>query len=335
MKTELPCHIVRDLLPSYLEGLTEEETTAAVKAHLEACPDCQARWAAMSETSSDAVPAVPDTVEVDYLKAVRKKTRKKILLAVVLAVVLVLGLVSQKLFLRGWIADGSGLAVTPTVSEDGQFLHLDLRNTSSATVILGWGTRMYEDDGVLIVDAREALASPFHHPEDAVSMDLPLEGVRCVYLCGRLLWQEGLVIDLHTDRLFARKTPYVGNNSAVGDLVSNMDLDAPATLELQTAQEPYGLTLHFKAPIEERRRFLVEGNAGVLLALVDNLGEVSWDDPRGWTGSLTLEEANAALPELVAAYNAAHGTQLVPLDSVKDYGADAFSLQALRNLLGV
>ena len=40
MKNDLSCAVVRDLLPSFVEGLTSEETDAAVEAHLSSCPDC-------------------------------------------------------------------------------------------------------------------------------------------------------------------------------------------------------------------------------------------------------------------------------------------------------
>ena len=42
-KKELECCVVRDLLPSYVEGLTSEETNAAVEAHLASCPACAKR----------------------------------------------------------------------------------------------------------------------------------------------------------------------------------------------------------------------------------------------------------------------------------------------------
>ena len=44
----LPCHIVRDLLPSYLDHLTGPETEADIQEHLEACPDCRAARDAMA-----------------------------------------------------------------------------------------------------------------------------------------------------------------------------------------------------------------------------------------------------------------------------------------------
>lgn len=53
---KLPCEIVRDLLPLYLEGLTSEETSRAVRAHLEACPACRAlaQKPAVPQTAQDA-----------------------------------------------------------------------------------------------------------------------------------------------------------------------------------------------------------------------------------------------------------------------------------------
>ena len=44
----LPCHIVKDLLPSYVDGLTSRETARAVEDHLEGCPDCRAVRDAMT-----------------------------------------------------------------------------------------------------------------------------------------------------------------------------------------------------------------------------------------------------------------------------------------------
>ena len=44
----LPCHIVKDLLPSFVDGLTSKETARAVEDHLEGCPDCRAVRDAMT-----------------------------------------------------------------------------------------------------------------------------------------------------------------------------------------------------------------------------------------------------------------------------------------------
>ena len=50
MKNDLTCAVVRDLLPSYVEGLTSDETNTAVERHLSACPDCMAQKNAIPMT---------------------------------------------------------------------------------------------------------------------------------------------------------------------------------------------------------------------------------------------------------------------------------------------
>ena len=56
MKNDLTCAVARDLLPSYVEGLTSEETNGAVEAHLAACPECAALAEAAAESGAPAAP---------------------------------------------------------------------------------------------------------------------------------------------------------------------------------------------------------------------------------------------------------------------------------------
>ena len=80
----LDCCVVRDLLPSYIEELTEKETAAQVKEHLEGCPDCRGVEEGMRSRLS-AVERAPKP-SLNFLKRV-KRTR---LIAAVLTVVLAL-----------------------------------------------------------------------------------------------------------------------------------------------------------------------------------------------------------------------------------------------------
>ena len=75
MKDNLPCAVVRDLLPIYVEGLTEPETNAAVEAHLKTCPACTARLAAMR--APEPPPEAETAKEVDYLKKVKRRSWKR------------------------------------------------------------------------------------------------------------------------------------------------------------------------------------------------------------------------------------------------------------------
>lgn len=81
---KLDCCVVRDLLPSYVEELTEPETAAQVKEHLAGCPDCRKVEESMRSGLS-AVERAPKP-SLTFLKRV-KRTR---LIAAVLTVVLAL-----------------------------------------------------------------------------------------------------------------------------------------------------------------------------------------------------------------------------------------------------
>ena len=332
MKTELPCAIVRDLLPSYVEGLTEEETTAAVKEHLTTCESCRSRYEAMS--SGENAPAA-STKEVDYLKQVKKNNHLKILIAVVLSVVLVLTGVGAKLFVIGSPCTIDDLGVTVTVSEDGQFIELMLWELNSAFLISDDpDVTVYSDSGLTVaqIDARQALVSPLRFPHDG-TVFLPAEGVDLITVCGEPVWQNGTAISGYVRNLFQLKNPYAGNASLVNQLISDMDLDVTHTLELQTSTEPYGITIHFTGNFTEDRYFMAESHAYLILALVGNLDTVQWDQPDGWTGSLSLAEANVALPDLIEEYNQSHGTNYPILGSVKDYAQDSYHIQVLYNVL--
>ena len=113
---ELSCAIVEDLLPTYVERLTSEETNMAVEAHLASCPACAAKRAAMGakETEAAAKDAEETAREVDYLKKVKRRGWKRAALAVlctaaVLAASVVSGLTGLEL--DGWMGLGVALFI--------------------------------------------------------------------------------------------------------------------------------------------------------------------------------------------------------------------------------
>lgn len=70
MKNDLSCEVVRDLLPSYLDGVASGETKAAVERHMEECPDCRETLRRMKEPEETAL---TEEKEIDYLKKVRRR----------------------------------------------------------------------------------------------------------------------------------------------------------------------------------------------------------------------------------------------------------------------
>lgn len=85
----LPCHIVRDLLPSYLDHLTGPETEADMQEHLASCPDCRAARDAMA-ADLGAEKAPPP--KLNFLKRLRWQQRLGAVLSVAVTLLCLAGL---------------------------------------------------------------------------------------------------------------------------------------------------------------------------------------------------------------------------------------------------
>lgn len=71
------CYIVRDLLPSFVDGLVSEETKKDIGEHLEDCGDCKTLYEQMK------TPVIPnmanaDGKEINYLKKIKRRTIRTI-----------------------------------------------------------------------------------------------------------------------------------------------------------------------------------------------------------------------------------------------------------------
>ena len=346
-KTELPCAVVEDLLPAYLEGLTSAETNAAVEDHLASCPACAAKRAAMGGGDDAAQAEQAETArEVDYLKKVRRRNRKRVAAAILCTVLVLLLGFTAKIFVIGTPLNPSGVAVD--TQEEGGALQVGISSLGSGNAFRDWTVE--NQDGVVVITARSVLVSPLFR-DGTGTVEVPLEGVTEIWLGqageGRLIWQEDTEISPDAWMLYQAQTPYVGDNSAVGRALAAVDTwsgppTADHTTSLQTSSEPYGLTIHFDSvtayipgaadTINERMRIL----APVLLALVGNLEEVRWtytgEDGVAVTHTMALERADAALPNWVEAYNTVRGMDLPALESIKDYAASPAAMQQLLDL---
>lgn len=333
MKNDLTCAVVEDLLPSYAEGLTSPETNGAVERHLAGCKGCSAKLAAMRAPEPEQE-REETAKEVDYLKKVKRRGWKRVTLAVLLTVLVLLGALAAKVFVIGSPASVNTMAVR-TWTAGGQ-LWVDVTSNVSANAYWGWDTEV--ENGTARITAREVVVSPIH-PTAWGRIGVPLEGVEEVYLCGRLIWQEGLItVALQKfETLYEAQTPYVGDPSALNRIAQALYLESLLgnyTFSLQTAAEPYGWTLEFgREMVGGQTDIMMSYLAPQMLAVVGNLGTVSWTyqdaDGNTQTRTITLEEVDAQLPELAATYNAANGTDWLVLESVKDYAQSPIALQRL------
>lgn len=90
-KNHLDCCVVRDLLPAYIEDLTEAETKELIKSHLDQCPFCQA-------VENDMRTQIPvEKAPKRALKFLRRVKRTRLMAAVLSAL--------AALFCMWWLYD--------------------------------------------------------------------------------------------------------------------------------------------------------------------------------------------------------------------------------------
>ena len=302
MKNDLTCGVVRDLLPPFVEGLTSEETNRAVERHLAECPACAQLRADMVTPAGEE--RAEQSREVDYLKRVKHRNERRVVLAVLCTVLLFLAGFALKVFVIGTPAQEQELAVT-AFSEENGVLRLSVMTPYSATAYHGWKVEVA--DGVANISARSVMVSPLF-PNGGRMVEVPLDGVKEVRLCGRVVWQDGTAIQEQVARLYKTRTPYVGDISALGQIANALNVQGQCgsyTNSLHTSSRPYSWTLEFSGTCTEKKaaqldEIMEHKLAPLMLALVDNLDQVIWTytiygSPQ--TRTVTAEEASARWAE--------------------------------------
>ena len=294
MKNDLTCEVVQDLLPSYVDGLTSEVSNQAVEQHMKICESCRELYHEMKEPlTTDASSEMKQcqqeserASEIDYLKKIRKKNRMRIL-AAGLSVVVVFGAgLWCKIFLIGQKVKQAELVQINevTVVNDKVSLQGTLLDTTKGVS----DVEFQEQDGVVMISLRETGKS-FFHANDFQTDYQSDEEVKQVVLENRILWDNGTAIDGVVSNLYQSKNLYIGDNSADGRAVQAVrkalgireDVLQGDGMQLQTTQEPYGMTF-FQVQISanddvDRLQQEMKNMGCLLIAVTDNLGYVSFE----------------------------------------------------------
>ena len=99
--TKWNCNVIKDLLPSYTDGICSEDTRRIVEEHLSECPDCKRTWEVMKEAEI-VTDGIQDR-EMDYMKKVKRHFAGKNTIGFALFAGPVLGGILILVFLRMYI----------------------------------------------------------------------------------------------------------------------------------------------------------------------------------------------------------------------------------------
>lgn len=286
MENRLPCEIVQDLLPSYVDGLTSEVTNQAVRSHVQTCENCRQSMTAMGVSEPER--SLYEEREIDFLKKTKRKHRRilGISLAAVLIVVLsILALV--RVYLIGDELDADLISCQVSVQTREQADGSMESEIQVKGILLDSGidvtqVAFSEDDGVVTICVKGGTASPFC--ESVFQESYVVSGpVTEIYVGDRILWDQGVEISPYVADIYATKHPYVGDMTANGATARALGLGqliGDFTNQLQTTEEPYGWIMYKENPItaDQEQELLkkVESLSYVMIAMTDNLGYMTY-----------------------------------------------------------
>ncbi len=272
---ELPCEVVRDLLPSYVDGLTSETTNELVEGHIETCASCRTALDAMREPEEKA--ENPGGVkEIDFLKKNKRRNRAVVMWSLAGALLLAFAVLFVRAFVIGEELRGS--IVLRDMQVEGNRLTAKIDCVDSARVVRA--VYYEEDDGVVTLRAQGVLASFLHGP--GAQADYTASGpIRQVRVDRRIYWDDGAAISALVSDVYATRHEYVGDMPANGRTaiaVGMADDLREYTNELHTSDRPYVWTINVSAKIPGADRARKESDmtsyACVLLAMIGNLDGV-------------------------------------------------------------
>ena len=99
---KIPCEMIRDLFPSYIDKLTSDATNTLIEEHIAGCTECGDILKAM-QTPEAEPPAVikEQKKEIDFLKKNKRRNLKIIIGSISAAVLLVCTILLSRAFVFG------------------------------------------------------------------------------------------------------------------------------------------------------------------------------------------------------------------------------------------
>lgn len=146
----MKCEIIRDLLPSYVDGLTSAESNREIETHIETCEPCRKILEQMQEDVQEK-PA-KEKRKINLFRKFNRRMRRAVAMAV--AVCIGVGGFGYKAFAKGFAINPNEITMEPTLDGDMLYLNFAVENG-----VLVHSASMYDNTSASI-DLRKAWASP-------------------------------------------------------------------------------------------------------------------------------------------------------------------------------
>ncbi|MCI1958667.1 MAG: DUF4825 domain-containing protein [Clostridia bacterium] len=316
MKEMIPCEIIQDLLPLYIDGLTQEKTNEYIREHLKSCEICKNKYNNMTDKIINEEKEKEIFPEIDYLKKVKKKNQKKVVFSALASFVILIAIVLSKLYVFGFpITD---YHTQMSAAEQNAEIKGQIYNPSYV-----YSHYKIKNGNIIIYGC---LSSVWNKNQDfLINYDCSYGNIN---INGETITSSGKMITALANKLYSIRNPYIGDMPANGEISEALGICknfGNYTNSLQTTKEPYGWTLEFTGNVtkfnEAKFNSTMQSYACVLLAMIDNCGEISWNyvcDGKLCTKTFTAKDAR----------------QMTGND-IKSYSSSAENVQNLLDLVNI
>ncbi len=121
----MKCEIIRDLFPSYIDGLTSEQSNEEIQKHLETCPACKSILNEMKiEIQAETIEKNPQ--QINPFRKWKQKKLKAVLATLGCCILLFCGYFY--FFFIGWSVNSNDVKITYTCDDTMMFIDFELTN---------------------------------------------------------------------------------------------------------------------------------------------------------------------------------------------------------------
>ena len=218
--SKIPCEIIRDLLPSYIDGLTSDVTNKEIEEHMKGCSACEEALQQMRAPEIEL--PEPERKEIDFLKKTKRKQRKMAIIGVVLLLVCAASIYCGKYLFGGRYVNTEYLSY-----------NLDVQDTKLSVTISTTSDQgiqkidFNESEGMVEIRVRCVPKSIFYkNTKDASYETTSSDRISQVKIGDRIVWANGEEISPLTSNLYAAYNPYIGDMSADSKVVQALNMTA-------------------------------------------------------------------------------------------------------------
>lgn len=266
----IPCHIIQDLLPNYIDNCTSEKTNQDIQEHLSQCSSCQKLYEEMKKP----IP-IKENHDIDYLKHIKNNQLLKIILTIVISCIIFISIILMKNYVLGYYTEN---IYTNHLSIQNETIKINVSSLSHNETLIDYHYETDQQNKQIITF--QSVKSSFLHSSKQTEFKIPLSKVKNYLIIGnKVVSNTGQIYDKDVIDIIDASIPYVGDASGVGNLLGlvNMQEEGDYHLSLQTSKEPYSIKIIFHTPLSSSQKERVIKKCQMILACIDNCDTIYFE----------------------------------------------------------